>query len=152
VQSVSENACPKTWTGAIIMENGQLPDLKAWRDGFREVVGEAFTIRGVEVVVDGRLIQVDGQIALEVSGSGQVLRLAPLRRTVEWDVGRGRPREPSAEERRTYQTLTASWDGRSRRVRIVGPLGEPHEGRLPVVEVRESYEGGTVCPRMGNAS
>lgn len=136
---MSENAHAETWTGEIIMQDGRLPDLKAWRRGFREVVGEAFTIRGVEVTVDGRLVEVEkeGRLALEVPGGKDVLRLVPLRGKVQWDPARERAQEPTAGERRAFEELEATWTGQPRRVRIVGPLGEAKGPDPPTLEVRE---------------
>ena len=136
MKSVSEQACSKTWTGEIVLKDGRLPDLKAWRDRLRESVGQAFLIRGVEVTVEGRLVEKDGRLALEVGGGQEALCLAPLRDKVQWDPEKKRPQAPTEEERQAYQKLAAAWKESPGRVCLVGPLAESKGGAPPVLEVR----------------
>jgi len=140
VKAVSKQACPKTWTGEVQTKGGRLPDLKAWRRGFHETVGNAFAIRGVEATVEGRLLDHNGQPALQVSRTGELVRLAPLERKVQWDPQHKRAQPPTREEREAYQSLVAQWTeakGSLSAVRIVGPLVEGKEGDLPTLEIRE---------------
>lgn len=140
VKSVSERACPQTWTGEIRTQAGCLPDLEAWSRGFREEVGQAFTIRGVEATVAGRLVEDNGRPALRLSATGEVLRLAPLRRKVQWDPDRQREQPITDAERWAYASLRARWGNAKSQavsVRIVGPLVQGADGRLSHLEVRE---------------
>ena len=123
------------------MQDGRLPNVGAWRRGFREVVGEAFAIRGIEVTVEGWLVKRHDQLALEVPGTGQVLGLAPAERKVQWDLERQRAQMLTSEERQTYEKLAAAWNGQPRRLRVVGLLAESAKAdQLPTVEVRQVLE------------
>jgi hypothetical protein len=140
VKSVSERACGKTWTGEVRTQGGRLPDLAAWSRAFREEVGNAFTIRGVEAVVVGRLVNADGQPVVEVSGTGEVLRLTPLTRKVQWDPEQKREQLASREEQKACRRLLTEWDRSERRpasIRITGPLVEAKDGGRLTLEVRE---------------
>jgi hypothetical protein len=137
VKSVGERACGTTWTGELRTHGGRLPDLTAWVRAFREEVGSAFTIRGVEAIVVGRLVEDGGHVAVEVTGTGEVLRLAPLTRKVQWDPERKREQAIAPEEQEAHRRLLATWDRAGRtpaNVRITGPLGA---GKRPTLEVRE---------------
>src|SRR5262245_22403876 len=121
-------------------EGGRLPDLTAWRRGFRENLGNAFAIRGVEATVEGRVLLHNGQLALELSRVGGFVRLAPLQGKVQWDPEHKRAQVPTRDEREAYQNVVAQWTqskGSLGAIRIVGPLVEGKEGGLPTLEVRE---------------
>jgi len=134
---VSERASPKTWTADVQMKDGRLPELKSWARTFRDHVGEAFVLRGVEVTVDGVLAEDDGRLGLRVSGGDAVLRLAALEGKVQWDVA-GKREEPASEaERDAYKNLGVTWKGKPRRVRLTGPLREADKGGVLILHVRE---------------
>ena len=141
MKSVSETACPKTWTCLVhLKDSGRLPDLKGWRREFREMAGGLFTIVGVEAAIDGRLVEVKGELTLQVDKSKIVLRLRPLQEKVHLDPAKRRPRPAAAGEKEAHQRLLARWAkhaGPAPRVRIVGPLRESAPGELPVLTVRE---------------
>lgn len=136
---MSERACPTTWTATLQLKDGRLPDLKGWSRAFHAAVGEAFVFRGWEATVDGWLIEADGRPALCVGGGAAVLRLAALERKVQWDVAARREQAATEAERRAYARLAATWDGRPRRVRLVGPLCQADDGRF-TLHVREFAE------------
>jgi hypothetical protein len=54
------------------MQGGRLPDLKALRRCLRQEVGNAFSVRGVEATVKGRLIEQNGRLAVRVSDTAEV--------------------------------------------------------------------------------
>jgi hypothetical protein len=121
------------------MKDGRLPDLKGWSRAFRAAVGEAFVFRGCEATVEGWLVEVAGQPALCTGGGTTVLRLAALERKVQWDVAARREQAATAAERGAHARLAATWDGRPRRVRLVGPLSQADDGRF-TLHVREFAE------------
>jgi hypothetical protein len=141
VKSVSEEACLKTWTGVVHLEDGRrLPDLKAWDREFRAAVGALLSIEGVEATVEGRLVLVKGELALRLGASGVVLRLGNLRKKVQWDPTRNRPQPATCAEREAHLRLAARLArhrGPPPRVRVVGPLLQAGMGRLPILTVRE---------------
>ena len=136
MKSVSERACCKTWTGELQTEGGRLPDLKDWVRAFREEIGQAFVIRGVEATVEGRLFEEDGKLALRLERTGEVLRLVPLRRNVAWDPKRDREAPLTDDERKAHERLAES-RGRAGVVRVVGPLVQDKDGVVSALEVRE---------------
>jgi hypothetical protein len=125
------------------MKEGALPDLGAWEAKFREYVGEALEIRGVEVTVVGTLVEVDGKPALRIEG-GQTLRLAPLEHKVQWDPKRKAEQQATPEEREAHRRLIARpvpKPGRSAKVKVTGPLKAPaSKGEATTLTVRAFAE------------
>ena len=119
---------------------GCLPDLAAWVRAFREEIGQAFIIRGVEATIEGELVEDGGRLALRLRATGAALLLVPLRRKVEWDPGREREAPATDEERKAHERLRARWAesrGRGVAVRVVGPLVQNKDGAVTGLEVRE---------------
>lgn len=125
------------------MKEGTLPDLEAWDAKFREYVGEALKIRGVEVTVVGTLVEVYGKPALRIEG-GKTLELAPVEHKVQWDPKRKAEQQATPEEREAHQRLIARpapKPGRSARVKVTGPLKAPaSKGKETTLTVREFAE------------
>jgi len=140
VKYVSDRACSKTWTGEMQTTGGRLPDLRRWARAFREEVGQAFVIRGVEATVEGRLVEVGGKLALRLKSTGENLLLVPLRRKVEWDPERERVAPMTNDERTAHDRLRARWaepSGWDAAVRVAGPLVQDKDGAISGLEVRE---------------
>lgn len=140
MKSVSERPDPRAWTCQIQTKDGRLLSQEALSRCVQEV-GEPFSVRGVEVRVQGRLVEEEGRLLLRLSKTGETLRLAPLRRKVQWDPATKRDHPPTESERRAFQTLSARWKvRRSPDVQIVGPLREEN-GELLTLEVRQFQWG-----------
>ena len=141
VQSVDTRPSLETWTGTIRTKDGALPDPAAWSRRFKDIVGGTFGFRGVEVTVEGDLIEDEGRLALKVPGSGPLLRLAPLGRKVQWDPERKCEQAATDAEKTAYRRLAdrakKASPGRSPRVRIIGPLEGAAPDRPPIVSVRD---------------
>jgi hypothetical protein len=123
----------------IRLKDDAWPDLKAWRQSFHKMLGGLFTIDGVEATIEGRLVEVKGELALRVGGD-VVLRLGHLRRKVQQDPVRGRPQLATRAEKEALLRLAARWAkyrGTPPKVRIVGPLHQSGPGQVPVLTVRE---------------
>jgi hypothetical protein len=134
---VSDRACPKTWTCQIVLADARLPNLKMLRDGLREGVGNLFTIRGVEAVVEGTLVRKDNRAVLRLPERLGELEVAVLKRKVQYDPKAQREEPATPDEREAHARLLAQWDGQPRTVRITGPLTQPNDDGLPaVLEVR----------------
>jgi galactose oxidase len=141
VKSVDTRPSLETWTGTIRTKDDALPDPAAWSRAFTAIVGGTFGFRGVEVTVEGDIVDENGHLTLKVSGSGTVLRLAPLGRKIQWDPEKKCEQAATAAERTAYRRLAdrakTSSPGKSARVRIIGPLDGPAPGRPPIVSVRD---------------
>jgi hypothetical protein len=136
VASISDRLSAETWTAEIVTRRGRLPDTRALARAVRSA-GDPFTLRGVEATIDGCLEDRGGQLALRVSGTRDLLLLAPLRHKVQWDPRLEREQPMTAEEGTAYTRLTAQSVQVGRPVRIVGPLVETGAGVLPTLEVRQ---------------
>jgi len=122
------------------MKDGALPDLKVWARQFPEIVGQAFTIRGVEVTIKGSLVEERGRFVLRVSGSNSVICLGPLEHKVQWDPGRKREEPLTNEEQQAYQRLIdrmAKSGDRSHKIRVTGPLQQRERGAPPILTIRD---------------
>jgi len=116
-----------------VTRGGVLPDVAAFARAVRRV-GDQFTLRGVEITARGELTEAGGRAMVRLTGTGELLALAPLLRKVQWDAVSRREAAASAEERGACARLLR--ERRAGVVRVTGPLaGEP--GQAPVLEVRE---------------
>jgi hypothetical protein len=93
-------------------------------------------LRGIEATVDGWAEKEGEQLVLRVSGSNEVVRLAPLAHIVQWDFDKKRPQAPTSPETAAYESLGAEVNSGPRRALIVGPLVKGGAGSLPTLEVR----------------
>lgn len=124
---------PAAWTCDIVPRGGRLLDLAALARVVHETSAQ-FTVRGVEATVAGRIVRKTGGAAmLEVSGTSDVLTLAPFENKVQLDVPKRRPQSITEEERAAYGRLLASKP--SGLVTVIGPL-RSQGGKLLVLEVR----------------
>jgi hypothetical protein len=94
------------------------------------------TLRGLEITADGTLERASGELVLRLSGTGETVRLRPVRKSVFWNVARKRARKLSDEERSACSRLQSEWRDRAVPVRVVGPLTWDAEKSERVLEVR----------------
>ena len=138
MQTISRRASAKDGTCQIRMRGGRLPDLRALARHLSDLrVGAR--LRGVEATVVGRLVARGDDLLLTVAGTGEMVRLAPLRRKVQWDVP-GKREEPATDEERTAFHRLLPQSRRARRsplLRVVGPLVEGAAGKPMTLEVRQ---------------
>jgi hypothetical protein len=117
------------------MRDGRLPDPELLARALYET-GAGATLRGVEATVEGRLVRTDGEPRMQLSGTGEVVRLAPLRSKVQWNVAAKREQAATNAERQAYRRLLRQQKPESAPVRVIGPLIlAPGEGVL-TLEVR----------------
>ena len=121
--------------------NGKgLPDVAAWEKEFKNMVGKVYTFRGVEVTVEGTIVQQKGKFFVQVPGIKDRIALAQLGTKLQWHFKKSAPRQPEADEQGAYRQLTdrlmKAKDGRFT-VEVTGPLRMSDGG--PVLEVREFF-------------
>jgi hypothetical protein len=121
VEYVSERASEADWTCRVRLRNGGLPNVLLLEREIRES-GQGATLRGVEATATGWLCEQDGELWLRDDRSGRLLRLAPLRRKVQWDVKGGREAVPERDELAAFARLRAAWRLASGRVTVTGPV------------------------------
>jgi hypothetical protein len=90
----------------------------------------------MEATVDGWLQRQGKQLFLRVSGTNEVLRLAPLAHMVQWDFKKKRPQLPTAAEVQAYESLRSEWKSKPRRALITGPLVTSSDSARSILEVR----------------
>jgi hypothetical protein len=93
-------------------------------------------LRGIEATVEGWAEKEGEHLVLRVSGSNEVVRLAPLAHVVQWDFEKKRPQAPTPAETDAYKSLGTEVKSGPRRALVVGPLAKGHDASLPTVEVR----------------
>ena len=138
MELVSEKVCARTWTAKLVTKRGRLPDLEGLKRGVREA-GRQFWVRGVELVIDGELVERQGRPAIRINGSGEVITLSPLDRKVQWDADREAPEPLDRLDREAYARLKSRWRGETCPVRVVGPLVTTGVKTPPILEVREFF-------------
>jgi hypothetical protein len=136
VRSVSPKISLPTHTCEIVTRDGRLPDQKALARCIHGV-GDPFTLGGVEARVAGRVTRRKGDLLLEIAGTGEQLRLRPLRHKVQWDRKSKKEQPATPAERNAYHSLAARWKGEPLEVEVVGPVRDPGDGKPATLEVRE---------------
>jgi hypothetical protein len=131
---VGERPEPQELTAQVVMKDGKLPDPASFQKAVRQV-SEQFSVRGVELVVDGVYETVDGKPALRIPESRELLILAPLTRKVQWDKKRDREAAATDEEKSAFERLTVAGVTAGARLLITGPL-TVEAGKPPALQVR----------------
>jgi hypothetical protein len=93
-------------------------------------------LRGIEATVDGWVEKEGEHLVLRVSGTNEVVRLAPLAHVVQMDFEKKRTQDPTPTETAAYESLGAEVKFGPRRALIVGPLVKDGPASSPTVEVR----------------
>jgi len=101
---VSENCDFLSWMVSGKTDGGRLPDPELINRRIK-AVGGFFSVRGVEVVVRGRVSVSQGQLRLIIGPGSPNVRLRPASRSIEWDPESGRVRKISEECAETYGHL-----------------------------------------------
>lgn len=124
----------------IRLDGSDLPDINRWKEQLREVVGEAFVFRGVEITIAGTVVDRSGTLLLEVQGLKKPITLAPLENKLQWNFRKSSPRQPEPNEADAYAQLAAQCrvaTATGAKHEITGPLHSTAQGA--VVEVREFF-------------
>ena len=142
VQSVDTRPSLETWTGTIRTKDGTVPDPAAWSREFKDIVGGTFGFRGVEVTVEGDLIEDEG--APRPQGP-RITR--PCSDSRPWAGRSSGTRNGSASRRRPTRSgpRIGGWRIAPRRRRPAGPpesgLSAPWMGlrqvERPILSVRD---------------
>jgi galactose oxidase len=126
-------------TADVYLEDDRLPPLRRWQEQFGRVVNGSYTLRGVEVTVQGSLAAVGGDLFVDGEGRRPRVLLGPLGAsdTVQWNSATASPRVPDPREANAYQTLAAQPSSLSagQQVTVTGPLEETDAGYLLKVRV-----------------
>jgi galactose oxidase len=140
VQLVANTPDKYNCTFDILLKSAELPDIDRWKTQLKDVVGEAFVFRGVEVTIRGPIIERSGTLMLDAAGLKTPITFAPLENKLQWNFRKSMPRQPEPMEADAYQQLTAQClkapDKRAK-FEITGPLRSTAQGHI--VEVREFF-------------
>ena len=135
VTSISETPDPVTWTCEMTTREGRLPSLSAITGAVR-AVGNPFSVRGIEVVVDGSVEMTSRGPVLRASGTGERFALAPATRKVQWDSRTKQDQPLSGSERSAYERFTKEVLGQTVRVRVMGRVVDAGPKQDPILEIR----------------
>ena len=134
-------------TAMVFLAGGGLPPLDRWREEFRRIANDSYTVRGIEVTVSGRVTTRDGTVVLVSDGAVPPLVLMPLDQAdvVQWDRSARAPRTADPRELDAYRALARETAGRTgppdagaQLVTVTGPLVPAAPGyRLQVRTVAE---------------
>ena len=135
-------------TATVFLAGDGLPALDRWREEFRRIANDSYSLRGVEVTISGRVTTRDGTVIL-VRDDDAVppLVLMPLDQAdvVQWDRSARAPRTADPRELDAYRALARETAGRTgppdagaQLVTVTGPLVPAAPGyRLQVRTVAE---------------
>ena len=134
-------------TATVFLAGDGLPPLDRWREEFRRIANDSYTVRGIEVTVSGRVTTRDGTVILVSDDAVPPLVLMPLDQAevVQWDRSARAPRTADPRELDAYLTLaretvgrTGTPDAEAQLVTVTGPLVPAAPGyRLQVRTVAE---------------
>jgi hypothetical protein len=125
-----------TSTAEVWMRDARAPDLQAL-DGHLRRAGIGAQLTGAEATLEGRLILDDSGLSLKPTGAEHAMPLAPLTRSVRWDFRNRAPIPASHSECHAHERLLALAAGRTKTVRVTGPLAVRSDGSETLLEVRE---------------
>ena len=91
-------------TATVFLAGDGLPPLDRWREEFRRIANDSYTLRGFEVTVSGRVTTRDGTVILVSDGAVPPLVLMPLDQAdvVQWDRSARAPRAADPRELDAY--------------------------------------------------
>lgn len=118
-------------TATVFLDDNGLPQIEAWREQFRRIVNDSYTLRGVEVTLSGSVRAQNGDLQLSSRGLASPVPLVPLRATdkVQWDRATRTPEPASADELSAYTTLAAQVAAEAAAEFVVtGPLRQTDSG------------------------
>ncbi|MDX1931811.1 MAG: hypothetical protein SFU56_04325 [Capsulimonadales bacterium] len=134
METISETADAAAQTCEIRMKGPGIPDPRALADHIERKMRVGATLRGIEIKAVGRLTERDDGLYLEISGTKETIRLAALRRKVQWDIPAGREQEATPAEKNAFERLRGS--RKNELVLVTGPLVRPVGEEPMVLEVR----------------
>jgi hypothetical protein len=135
VESVPELPDLPTATARIGLRRENFPDLRELAEAIRRT-GAGASLRGVEVVLDGQLVEHGQQLALAATGGAALVPLAPLRRKIQRDTVKQSEADLTPAEAAAFDTLRAEWKRKPRPVRVVGRCVQMPDTPEWLVEVR----------------
>jgi hypothetical protein len=118
-------------TATVFLADDGLPPLDRWRQQFRRIVNNSYTLRGFEVTLSGRVELRSGNLVLTRDGQAPSTILAPLNPAdkVQWNAAARAPEAAEPDEIAAYTTLVAATEttpGQS--VTVIGPLVQSDTG------------------------
>jgi len=122
------------------LEVADLPDIELWKKQFKEVVGEAFVFRGIEVTIRGTVVDRSGTLVLEAEEPKKPITFAPLENKLQWNFRKTSSRQPEPKEADAHRQLAAECreaPARRAKFEITGPLRSSEQAY--VIEVREYF-------------
>lgn len=123
-------------TATVFLVDDRLPPLTRWNEQFRRLVHDSYTVRGVEVTLQGRVETHDENVFLDRGADGPPVLLAPLDPAgkIQWDRTAGAPQAAQPSEVAAYEALvTGAGASPERLVTVTGPLVQIEVGyRLEV--------------------
>jgi hypothetical protein len=118
-------------TATIYLQDDGLPALDRWEGQFREMVRQAYQLRGVEVTLTGTVEPRNGLLVLTRGGLWPPVELAPLDQggKIQWDPATHGPQAASPDEISAYGTLAReAGSAGARPLTITGPLHQTQSG------------------------
>jgi hypothetical protein len=140
IKSVSESANGYTCTARVYLKDKGLPDPDKWALQFKELVGQGYAFRGVEVTVIATVAGDNSGLVLRVPGVERPVALRPLEHKLQWNARKDAPRQLEPDERDAYGQLASKVkdsQGGELKVMVTGPLRKSDTGYT--VEVREFF-------------
>jgi len=140
VKSVVDAPDTYNCTAQVMLQQPDFPDVLHWSEQFRDAVGQIYVFRGVEVTVDGTVVQKNGELELHLPNDAPPIALAPLEHKVQWNFKKGRARQAEPDEAAAYDQLALRYaiaSGEPITVQVTGPF--EHLNRGNVLEVREFF-------------
>jgi hypothetical protein len=122
----------------IYLKNDTLPDLEKWREEFAEIANDSYVLRGIEMTLDGTVIENNGLLTLAGNETRPEVVLAPLQAPdkVQWDFKTRQSWPMTLDEEAVYERLSAKLAKTTagQQVEVVGPL--KRNGKEFYLEVR----------------
>ena len=123
----------ENWTCEVRLKGARVPEVGKLRKQI-SAMGVGASLRGVEITLEGELAAVEPAPRLRVPGTGEVLRLAPIQRSLRWNPETANPRKLPSDEREACDRIRKVPLGSG--LRVTGSLVDESERTDPVLQLR----------------
>jgi len=140
VELVSQTPDVYNCTVEVRLKKPGLPHFVGWLRHFESKGDRQIALRGVEVTIEGQVRKQKDNLVIQLPDIDRPLPLAPLAHKLQWNLRKGRARQPEPDEAAAYDQLVEQFTksgGDAMHALLIGPLQATKDGNL--LEVREFY-------------
>jgi galactose oxidase len=141
VESVAASPDVYNCTAHVKLNGKGLPNPETMQKQFKDMVGDLWAFRGIEVSVEGTNSVQDGKMSLTCPGVAKPILLVPLKNKLQWNFAKHAARKPEPDEATAHQEMHGTAANNVSKLEnrwiVTGPL-RLENGAIHL-EVREAF-------------